>query len=95
MLGAHKKAGFQAETGKRRPVPPVAYGLRPVSGQVVMPKIGYSGQKRNSPVASGITPSQPHQPITPKTARRMSTAPRTMRRMRSIPPTFVFMIDFP
>ena len=62
-------------------------------GQVFIPTREYSGQKRTTPVSSGMTPSQPHQPTVPVAANAMRTRPMTMRRMRSMPPTVNFMVS--
>src|SRR5690606_14608609 len=59
--------------------------------QVLMPSSGYAGQKRNSPVTSGSTPIQPHQPITPNRLRAMSNTPMAMRSVRSRVPTLIFI----
>ena len=68
----------------RAAVPRWGYFFR---GQVLMPSSVYAGQNLNSPVARGMTPSQPHHPTVPVAARAMSTRPATIRNTRSMVPT--------
>ena len=61
-------------------------------GQVLKPRMGYSGQNLINPVARGTTPIQPHT-LTPDTATPISANPTTMRKILSMPPTFAFMMS--
>ena len=61
-------------------------------GQVQMPSIRYSGQKRNRPVSNRMMPSHPHHPTVLVAASAISTMPMMMRSARSMLPTFSFMM---
>ena len=56
-----------------------------------MPSRPYAGQNRNSPVASGIAPNQPHQPTVPVAAKPIRTKPTMTRSARSTVPTLNFI----
>jgi hypothetical protein len=59
--------------------------------QEFIPKIGYSGQNLNKPVAKGMRPIQPHKPTILLAARATKTSPIVIRSPRSIRPTLHFI----
>ena len=56
-----------------------------------MPRIAYSGQKPTAPAMSGITPIQPHTPMTWVSVSPMRIRPAITRRARSRVPSLMVM----